>query len=158
LPAWTRAGLPLSTDVPVIAARTFIARPDDRLWLTVEQVQGLPAHELLLDARGAARYRGEMEPIDPVAGHIPGALNLPTESNLAADGCFLPAAALRARFAALLGERPAARVVHSCGSGVTACHNLLAMEVAGLSGSRLYAGSWSEWIRDPQRPVATGAA
>ena len=158
LPAWTRAGLPLSTDVPVIAARTFIARPDDRLWLTVEQVQGLPAHELLLDARGAARYRGEMEPIDPVVGHIPGALNLPTESNLAADGCFLPAAALRARFAALLGERPAARVVHSCGSGVTACHNLLAMEVAGLSGSRLYAGSWSEWIRDPQRPVATGAA
>lgn len=158
LPAWTRAGLPLSTNVPVIAARTFIARPDDRLWLTVEQVQGLPAHELLLDARGAARYRGEMEPIDPVAGHIPGALNLPTESNLAADGCFLPAAALRARFAALLGERPAARVVHSCGSGVTACHNLLAMEVAGLSGSRLYAGSWSEWIRDPQRPVATGAA
>ena len=158
LPAWTRAGLPLSTDVPVIAARTFIARPDDRLWLTVEQVQGLPAHELLLDARGAARYRGEMEPIDPVAGHMPGALNLPTESNLAADGCFLPAAALRARFAALLGERPAARVVHSCGSGVTACHNLLAMEVAGLSGSRLYAGSWSEWIRDPQRPVATGAA
>lgn len=158
LPAWTRAGLPLSPDVPVIAARTFTARPDDRLWLTVEQVQGLPAHELLLDARGAARYRGEMEPIDPVAGHMPGALNLPTESNLAADGCFLPAAALRARFAALLGERPAARVVHSCGSGVTACHNLLAMEVAGLSGSRLYAGSWSEWIRDPQRPVAMGAA
>lgn len=158
LPAWTRAGLPLDMDVPVIAAQTFTARPDNRLWLTVEQVQALPAHELLLDARGAARYRGEMEPIDPVAGHIPGALNLPTESNLAADGCFLPAAALRTRFAALLGERPAATVVHSCGSGVTACHNLLAMEVAGLSGSRLYAGSWSEWIRDPQRPVATGAA
>jgi thiosulfate/3-mercaptopyruvate sulfurtransferase len=98
-----------------------------------------------------------MEPIDPVAGHIPGAVNLPTEGNLTADGRFLPRTELRARLAAALGERPPTTVVHSCGSGVTACHNLLAMEAAGLRGSQLYAGSWSEWIRDPGRPMATGA-
>lgn len=99
-----------------------------------------------------------MEPIDPIAGHIPGAVNLPTGSNLTPDGHFLPVADLRARFRTVLGDRPPAAVIHSCGSGVTACHNLLAMEAAGLNGSRLYAGSWSEWIRDPGRPVATGDA
>jgi thiosulfate/3-mercaptopyruvate sulfurtransferase len=99
-----------------------------------------------------------LEPIDPMAGHIPGAVNLPTGSNLTTDGQFLPVTQLRARFAAALNERPATTVIHSCGSGVTACHNLLAMEAAGLNGSRLYAGSWSEWIRDPGRPVATGDA
>lgn len=157
LAAWQRAGLPLTAEKPVIQPQTFTARPDDRLWLTTAQVQDLAPGELLLDARGAARYRGEMEPVDPIAGHIPGAVNVPTEGHLTEEGYFRPAAELQARFVAAIGDRSPTAVVHNCGSGVTACHNLLAMEVAGLSGARLYAGSWSEWIRDPQRPVATGA-
>ncbi len=156
-PAWRRAGLPLTAELPSVQSTTFDLQTNDQLWLTAAQVLALSAESVVLDARAAARFRGEMEPIDPVAGHIPGAVNLPTEGNLTADGHFLPVAKLRARFAATLGERPPTTVVHSCGSGVTACHNLLAMEAAGLRGSRLYAGSWSEWIRDPGRPVATGA-
>lgn len=155
--AWQRSGLSLTAALPAVQPATFEARPDDRLWLTTAQVQALPAEALLVDARTAARYRGELEPIDPIAGHIPSAVNLPTEDNLTADGRFLTRDQLRARFAAALGARPPAAVIHGCGSGVTACHNLLAMEAAGLHGSRLYAGSWSEWIRDPGRPVATGA-
>jgi thiosulfate/3-mercaptopyruvate sulfurtransferase len=112
---------------------------------------------LLLDARLPERYRGDQEPIDPVAGHIPGALNRPWTHNLATDQRFKTPAELRADFSALLGGRPADAVAHQCGSGVTACHNVLAMEVAGLSGSALYAGSWSEWIADPARPIRTGA-
>lgn len=156
-PAWQRAGLPLTAELPSVQSTTFDLRTNDRLWLTAAQVLALPAESVVLDARAAARFRGEIEPIDPVAGHIPGAVNLPTEGNLTADGHFLPVAELRARFATTLGEQPPTTVVHSCGSGVTACHNLLAMEAAGLRGSRLYAGSWSEWIRDPGRPVATRA-
>ena len=156
-PAWQRAGLPLTAALPTVRPTVFNGHPDDRLWLTTAQVLALPSENVLLDARITARFRGEIEPIDPVAGHIPGAVNLPTEGNLTADGHFLPIAELRARFAAALGERSPTTVVHSCGSGVTACHNLLAMEAAGLHGSRLYAGSWSEWIRDPARPRATGA-
>ncbi|WP_286239652.1 sulfurtransferase [Neptuniibacter halophilus] len=110
----------------------------------------------LVDARAEARFRGEQEPIDPVAGHVPGALNRPLTDNLH-DGQFKPAAQLRSEWLALLAGADPSGVVHMCGSGVTACHNLLAMEIAGLSGSRLYAGSWSEWIRHPARPVATGA-
>jgi thiosulfate/3-mercaptopyruvate sulfurtransferase len=110
----------------------------------------------LLDARAAERYRGEQEPIDPVAGHIPGAANRPWQSNLA-DGRFKPAAQLGAEFDALLAGRPAAALTHYCGSGVTAAHNLLAMEIAGLPGARLYPGSWSEWCADRARPVVTGA-
>ena len=155
-PAWQRAGLPLTAELSTVQPTLFNGHPDDRLWLTTAQVLALPAEHVLLDARTAARFRGEMEPIDPVAGHMPGALNLPTEGNLTVDGHFLPRAELRARFAARLGDRPPTTVVHSCGSGVTACHNLLAMEAAGLPGARLYAGSWSEWIRDPSRPIATG--
>ena len=155
-PAWQRAGLPLTAALPTVRPTVLNGHPDDRLWLTTAQVLALPSENVLLDARITARFRGEIEPIDPVAGHIPGAVNLPTEGNLTADGHFLPAAELRARFAAALGERSPTTVVHSCGSGVTACHNLLAMEAAGLHGSRLYAGSWSEWIRDPARPRATG--
>ena len=156
-PAWQRAGLPLTTEPPTVQPTVFTGQPDDRLWLTTAQILALPSANVLLDARTSARFRGEMEPIDPVAGHIPGAVNLPTEGHLMADGYFLPHTGLRARFIAALGERSPTTVVHSCGSGVTACHNLLAMETAGLHGSRLYAGSWSEWIRDPGRPVATGA-
>jgi thiosulfate/3-mercaptopyruvate sulfurtransferase len=109
----------------------------------------------LLDARAGERYRGEVEPIDRVAGHIPGALNRPYTDNLA-DGRFLPADVLRAQFRALIGERDPREVVLHCGSGVTACHNLLAMEIAGLSGARIYAPSWSGWVADPSRPIANG--
>ena len=111
---------------------------------------------LLVDARAPQRFRGEVEPLDRVAGHIPGARNRPFHDNLAADGGFRTPADLRAAFATLLGTRDAADVIHSCGSGVTACHNLLAMEHAGLPGARLYPGSWSEWSSDPDRPVARG--
>ncbi|WP_233237625.1 sulfurtransferase [Bordetella sp. LUAb4] len=110
----------------------------------------------VLDARAAARYRGEMEPIDPVAGHIPGALNRPNTDNLAADGRFKSPQELRKEFEAVLGKRAPDAIVHQCGSGITASHNLLAMEVAGLSGSRLYPGSWSEWVSDASRPQAKG--
>jgi thiosulfate/3-mercaptopyruvate sulfurtransferase len=105
----------------------------------------------------SVRKPGENETLDPVGGHIPGASNRFFQNNLGADGCFKAAATLRAEFLALLGDTAPAQVVHQCGSGVTACHNQLAMEVAGLGGSRLYPGSWSEWCSDPRRPVATGA-
>jgi thiosulfate/3-mercaptopyruvate sulfurtransferase len=110
----------------------------------------------VLDARAPERYRGETEPIDPVAGHIPGALNRLYKNNLDPSGHFKPASTLRAEFEALLADRTPEQIVHQCGSGVSACHNILAMEIAGLSGSRLYPGSWSEWCADPSRPVARG--
>ena len=112
--------------------------------------------QTLIDARGAPRYRGEMEPIDPVAGHIPGALNRPFASNLGPDGFFKSADVLRQEFLALLGDRDPASVVHHCGSGVSAVPNVLAMEIAGLGTTALFAGSWSEWCSDPSRPVAQG--
>ena len=110
----------------------------------------------LLDARAAIRFRGEVEPIDPVPGHIPGAISAPFSENLVSDGRFAEPAALAARFQALTGSVPAERVVHMCGSGVTACHNALAMAHAGLGEPRVYVGSWSEWITDPNRPIAEG--
>lgn len=112
---------------------------------------------LLIDARAHERYAGTVEPIDSVAGHIPGAVNQPFSANLAADGRFLPAAALRQMWEKRLAGRSPTQVAAMCGSGVTACHNLLSLEVAGLRGAKLYAGSWSEWIRDPHRPIARGA-
>lgn len=110
----------------------------------------------VLDARAANRFRGEAEPMDPVAGHIPGALNRPCQENLKPNGCFKQPEQLRSEFQAVLQDRPANQIVHQCGSGITACHNLFAMELAGLPGSSLYAGSWSEWCSDASRPVATG--
>ena len=112
---------------------------------------------LILDARAPERFRGETEPFDPVAGHIPGARNRPHTRNLNADGTFKEPAFLRAEFGAILDGVPHDQVVHQCGSGVTACHNILAMEIAGLTGTRLYPGSWSEWCADPGRPVETSA-
>ncbi|MCU0952290.1 MAG: sulfurtransferase [Burkholderiaceae bacterium] len=127
---------------------------------TVDAAQVLAARgdggTVLIDARAPERYEGRVEPLDPVAGHIPGAVNRFWQSNLQ-DGRFKPAAQLRAEFDALLAGRAPSQVIHQCGSGVTAAHNILAMERAGLPGSALYAGSWSEWIRDRARPVATGA-
>ena len=112
---------------------------------------------LLVDARAAERFAGSVEPIDAVAGHIAGAVNHPFSANLAPDGRFLPAPDLKRQWVSRLAGRQAAHLAAMCGSGVTACHNLLSLEVAGLGGAKLYAGSWSEWIRDPNRPVARGA-
>ncbi len=112
--------------------------------------------QTLIDARATPRFKGEIEPLDPVAGHIPGALNRPFSQNFTPEGTFKPAAQLRAEFEALLGERTPASVVHHCGSGVSALPNLIAMEVAGLGPTALYAGSWSDWCSDPSRPVAQG--
>ena len=112
--------------------------------------------QTLVDARGAPRFRGEVEPLDPVAGHIPGALNRPFNQNIGADGKFKPVAQLKAEFEALLAGRNPATVVHHCGSGVSAVPNIIAMELAGLGRTALYAGSWSEWCGDPSRPVAKG--
>lgn len=163
LSAWERAGLPLSGSLRARPARQFVARPARGASLTTAQVDaGLRAGELqrgatvLVDARAADRFAGENETLDPVAGHVPGARNHPFAGNLGPDGRFLEPHELRRRWEATLRGQSAARVVAMCGSGVTACHNLLALEVAGLPGARLYGGSWSEWIRDPARPVARG--
>lgn len=159
LRAWLAAGLPLATDPPSPHATVFVPQVDAGLVMNTPQiVAGLARSDWrLLDARSPERYAGKVEPLDQVAGHVPGARNLPFLGNLASDGRFLPPDALRRRLqAALDGVRPD-RAVVMCGSGVTACHHLLACEIAGLPGARLYPGSWSEWIRDPQRPVATAA-
>jgi thiosulfate/3-mercaptopyruvate sulfurtransferase len=155
---WVREGRPVSTVLPVPRAATFAIRGIAPTLNAGEVLASLAGHSLtLLDARAPERYRGETEPLDPVAGHIPGALNRPYAQNLSADLTFKPAPALRAEFGALLGPIPPVRVVNHCGSGVTGCHNILAMEIAGLAGARLYPGSWSEWCADPARPVARGA-
>ena len=160
--AWTASGRVLTRDAPEHEPDILEPRPDDQLWVTSTALSAallttdVDARIQVIDARAPERFRGEQEPIDPMAGHIPSAVNLPLSGNLDATGRFLSAAQLHARFAEAIGELPPSRVAHSCGSGVNACHNLLAMELAGLTGSRLYAGSWSEWIQDPARPVALG--
>lgn len=128
------------------------------MFVTTAQMQELHRNPAwcVMDARAAERYRGEIEPIDLVAGHIPGAVNLPYTQNMTRDEHFHSPEQLRQRYLQAIGNTPPDRVVHYCGSGVTSIHNLLAMEIAGLHGSKLYAGSWSEWIRDPNRPVAVG--
>ena len=157
-PAWQSAGMPTQNELPDFEQTQFIGQANAAMVLSTAQIADALGSDqwTLLDARTAERYRGEQEPIDPVAGRIPGALNLPLQQHLDASGRFKSAEALREMYLALLGDTPAEQVVAMCGSGVTACHNLLAMQIAGLPGARLYAGSWSEWIRDPQRPVATG--
>jgi thiosulfate/3-mercaptopyruvate sulfurtransferase len=119
----------------------------------VERALQHPA-ALLVDARAQERYAGTIEPIDSVAGHVPGAVNHPFTANLDAEGRFLPAGEIRSRWQQRLGGKEPKNVIAMCGSGVTACHNLLSLEVAGMSGAKLYSGSWSQWIRDPKRPVA----
>jgi thiosulfate/3-mercaptopyruvate sulfurtransferase len=157
LDKWNAEGRPLTSELPTPAAATFAARTPGPAASASEILDHLAdASILVLDARAPERYRGDLEPLDAVAGHIPGARNRPYNENLTPQGIFKPAPLLRAEFAALLGPASPAAVVHQCGSGVTACHNVLAMAVAGLAGSRLYPGSWSEWIADPARPVARG--
>jgi len=155
LQAWQAAGQPLTASLAVPHPAKFVASVRDCL-VDAGYVQAFLATSRmhLIDARGADRFRGENETIDPVAGHIPGAVNRFFGDNLRADGCFKPAAELRAEWLAVLAGSPPEQVVHMCGSGVSACLGMLAMEIAGLPGSRLYAGSWSEWCADPQRPMA----
>ena len=154
LAAWTAAGGALETSAPAVAAGDFTARPGGLPLIDADGAALVAAGGLLLDARSAERYRGDHEPVDPVAGHIPGAVSAPTAGNLDADGRLLPSPMLRQRFAGLGAER-AKRIAVYCGSGVTAAHEVLALEIAGYRAG-LYAGSWSEWITDPARPVATG--
>lgn len=155
--AWQAAGLTTTAELPEIVTTTFDAHIRHDLFVnadTVEQIRQDSAF-CLIDARAPERFSGEVEPLDKVAGHIPGAMNMRWEENLRNDKTFKSPDELQQRFNKQLNNVPAGNVIHSCGSGVTACHNLLAMEHAGLNGSRLYAGSWSEWIALPGRPVAT---
>jgi thiosulfate/3-mercaptopyruvate sulfurtransferase len=156
LPLWIREGRPLSTEAPPARKGAFFPRPRPGASVDahyVERFREDPA-VALVDARAPERFEGRQEPLDRVAGHVPGAVNRFWKENLQADGRFKAPAVLRAEFEALLGASEARQSVHMCGSGVTACHNLFAMELAGLPGGRLYPGSWSEWCSDPARPVA----
>ncbi|HVP32808.1 MAG TPA: sulfurtransferase [Steroidobacteraceae bacterium] len=164
LAAWQRAALPLDSAPTMRAPRRFEARAVPDAVATTACVAAALAsgalargERLLIDARDAGRFAGEHETIDPVAGHVPGAHSHPFARNLDASGRFLPPEELRRAWSASLRGQPPAAVIAMCGSGVTACHNLVALEIAGLSGAQLYAGSWSEWIRDPSRAVARGA-
>ena len=154
--AWQQQQGTLSPDPPkILAEGNFQPQLQSGFTVTALDLRQANSPWQLVDARAAERFRGEMEPIDPIAGHIPGALNRPLTDNLQ-NGYFKSAGQLRAEWEQVLQGCNLAQIVHMCGSGVTACHNQLAMEVAGLSGTRLYPGSWSEWIRDPQRPIAKG--
>jgi thiosulfate/3-mercaptopyruvate sulfurtransferase len=155
---WKREGRPTRLGVETREPGRFVAHPRPELVAPLEEVIALAgaADHRLIDARSSERYRGEVEPIDAKAGHIPGAVSGPFAGNLGSDGRFRSSAELRQRFVSLLGETPAEQTVVYCGSGVTAAHNLLALAHAGLGDARLYPGSWSEWITDPERPIATG--
>jgi thiosulfate/3-mercaptopyruvate sulfurtransferase len=154
--AWVTGGGMLETALPrpLDRATPHPLGPASMPTVQADQLLDAGGSRTIVDARSAERFRGEVEPLDPVAGRIPGARNRFHKENLGADGRFRSAAELRSAFAGL--EADPTRVVHQCGSGVTACHNLLAMEHAGLTGSALYPGSWSEWCADPSRPVARG--
>jgi thiosulfate/3-mercaptopyruvate sulfurtransferase len=154
--AWTAAGLPLTSAEPPIAPGDFTALPGGMEVIDAAGAATIARDGVLLDARAAERYRGEVEPIDPVAGHVPRARSAPTTANLGAGGLFLEGHRLRDRFAAIGVTSATGQVGVYCGSGVTAAHEVLALELAGLRAA-LYPGSWSEWVSDPARPVATGA-
>jgi len=154
--AWLAAGYATqSGESPVHAAAPVVLSADRNLLVTTGEVlKNLTGDGFILaDVRAAERFRGEIEPIDPVAGHVPGAVSYPLQLNLLADGRFKPASDIRDGLSSMLGGRPASGLTFMCGSGVTACHGVFAAELAGLAPTKLYAGSWSEWIRDPARPV-----
>ena len=151
---WVKEGLPLSAEQPKSAPAVFEIAGQEGVVSAAEVLANIDSKEFcVVDARAPDRFRGENETLDPVGGHIPGARNRFFKDNLDANGLFRPAAELRREFLGLLDGVAPERVVMQCGSGVSACHNLLAMEIAGLHGARLYAGSWSEWCSDPARPV-----
>src|SRR5882672_2243345 len=156
LAKWTGEGRPVTADVPRVTATKFPIGVRADMAVDVDTIAKTLRKRALLDARAPARYRGEQEPIDPVAGRIPGALNRFNMDNVRGDGRFKSPEDLKRDFQQVLGARAPSEVVNYCGSGVAACHNLLAMELAGLGGGKLYAGSWSEWIADPSRPREKG--
>ena len=151
---WIEEGHPLDAETPRPSPADFRGRADDTTWVTTDDVLRRidDGDSVVIDARPPERFSGESEQVDAVGGHIPNAVNHPLRRNVGDDGCFLPPQQLRRQYLPLQKQT----TIHSCGSGVTACHNLLAMEVAGFPGSKLYVGSWSEWIRSPQRPVVKG--
>jgi thiosulfate/3-mercaptopyruvate sulfurtransferase len=153
--AWTGADNPVTATLPTFTPASYNPHLTPQLTVDAKLVlKNIGGNNIrMLDARSPDRFRGENETLDPVAGHIPGAANRFFKQNLDADGRFKPADVLKQEFAPLLNTHAPNSIVHQCGSGVTACHNLLAMEVAGLAGSRLYPGSWSEWVSDRARPV-----
>jgi thiosulfate/3-mercaptopyruvate sulfurtransferase len=158
-PKWMREHRPVTQEICEAVCRGACASlPEASMCSSSEDVMRAmqTGDKMILDARPERRFSGEYEPLDPVAGHVPNAVNWNFEENLDIDGTYMPSEALRETYQALLKGRAPSDVIHMCGSGVTACHNILAMEIAGLSGSRLYVGSWSEWITDPSRPIATG--
>ena len=157
IPKWIAEGRTLATDVPAPSPVPLRGNANPLMvWSATEVAAHIEDTNFsLLDARPAERYRGEVEPIDPVAGHIPGALNRFYKANLNSDLTFRAASEIKNEFAAITNHKRADQVVHYCGSGVTACANIFAMEYAGLAGSKLFAGSWSEWVSDPSRPVVT---
>lgn len=152
---WQKEGRAVETQANALPTTAFSAKADDAMRLTAAETLAslTDSSRRILDARAMERYRGDVEPVDPVAGHIPGAFNRAFALNLR-DGVFKPADELRREFETVLAGRSPDQLIHQCGSGVSACANLIAMEHAGLSGSKLYAGSWSEWCADPARPVA----
>ena len=157
-PHWQREGHPVNSGVETRESDVFTPHPRPELVIdadTVEKIRTNPAY-CLFDSRSADRYRGENETLDPVAGHIPGAISLPFADNVGEDGLFLPPETLKGRFQQAVGEVSVEHTVFYCGSGVTANHNILAMVYAGLGMPKLYPGSWSEWITDPDRPVSSG--
>ena len=155
--AWLATGATLTAELPRLTPLPpYPSLPRAMPTVSADALQRALGRVRLVDARPPERFRGDVEPLDTVAGRIPGALNRPFKANLAADGCFKARGQLAREFGELLGAHGVHQVVHQCGSGVTACHNLLAMQVAGLAGGRLYPGSWSEWSADPARPVARG--
>jgi thiosulfate/3-mercaptopyruvate sulfurtransferase len=154
LAKWLAEKRPVTPELPRFAPSQYSLNRKPQGHVSASDVETQSSEMLLLDARAPARYRGEQEPIDPVAGRIPGARNRFNMDNVSPQGTFKSAEQLKQEFQAVLGDRAPSEVVHYCGSGVAACHNLLAMELAGLPGGRLFAGSWSEWIADPNRPIA----
>jgi thiosulfate/3-mercaptopyruvate sulfurtransferase len=158
LAKWLAEKRPVSAEVPRFEPSQYLLNRKPRGQVSLSEVERHGNEILLVDARAPARYRGEQEPIDPVAGRIPGARNRFNMDNVSPQGTFKSAEQLQREFQAVLGGCAPSEVVHYCGSGVAACHNLLAMELAGLPGGRLFAGSWSEWSADPKRPVEKGPA
>jgi thiosulfate/3-mercaptopyruvate sulfurtransferase len=154
---WKEAGFPITKEISTPQKRKFVPRPQPELIATLEEIETIEKHpeKLLVDSRGAERYRGEVEPIDPVAGHIPGAVNHFYIDNLDENGKMKPAPELEKVFSSLIGDKPPENVIFYCGSGVTSAHNVLAMAHAGLGMSKIYPGSWSEWIIDPDHQIGT---
>lgn len=157
LAKWQREGRPVTAEVPRFEPASYPGKAKASMHASLAVVEKKLKRAALIDSRAPARYRGESEPIDPVAGRIPGAKNRFNNDNLSAEGIFKSPESLRADFEAVLAGRAPGEVIHYCGSGVAACHNALAMEIAGLTGSRVYIGSWSEWSADPTRPISRSA-